>query len=449
MKTLCIFLAIICTFTHIVHSQLELVNSWKYLDFNFKSEQDRTKYINQQHYKNCFIAGIKLDSKGDIYVSVPRWKPNVPATLAKISNGQLHAFPSWDMNDVSNSTNGIRSVLGFEIDAKDRMWILDQGRVVDTPGNPTLTVWDLKTQHLVYRHVFDESIAPIETAFLNDIVVNADANIAYISDSGIPISGSKQSPRPGIISINIQSNKAKRHLDNHASTQANLEVWPVVNGKKCFRNEPMKTGADGIALSCDGNKLYWTPLTSRRLYGIKTSVLHSDDPEVEKNVVDLGDKSSISDGLIASNKGDMYITALEQNAIYHVSEKQIGPYVEQNAKGTEKLLSMSLLTNDTELLWPDTLALKDGYLYSTSNNLCSFLGGELDWNAQNFKIHKIKLVNSPNSYVFGCDMGATDDFRAVKIALICCAVSLFVLSMVIVVIIALRKTNKKTRYSEI
>jgi sugar lactone lactonase YvrE len=32
----------------------------------------------------------------------------------------------------------------------------------------------------------------------------------------------------------------------------------------------MLTGADGIALSCDMKRLYWTPLTSRKLYGIET-----------------------------------------------------------------------------------------------------------------------------------------------------------------------------------
>jgi hypothetical protein len=44
------------------------------------------------------------------------------------------------MNDANDGQNAIQSVLGFEIDALDRMWILDQGRVNDVPGVPKVIV---------------------------------------------------------------------------------------------------------------------------------------------------------------------------------------------------------------------------------------------------------------------------------------------------------------------
>jgi hypothetical protein len=70
----------------VVFAQLELVNSWKYLNFDFRTEAERTNYNTKQYFKNCTIAGIKLDSSGNIYVSIPRWRANVPVTLAKVNN---------------------------------------------------------------------------------------------------------------------------------------------------------------------------------------------------------------------------------------------------------------------------------------------------------------------------------------------------------------------------
>jgi hypothetical protein len=71
---------------HVVFSQLELVHSWSQLDFDFRTEAERNVYLQNAHYESCVIAGIKLDSKGNIYVSIPRWRPNVPVTLAMVNN---------------------------------------------------------------------------------------------------------------------------------------------------------------------------------------------------------------------------------------------------------------------------------------------------------------------------------------------------------------------------
>jgi hypothetical protein len=52
----------------------------------------------------------------------------------------LQAFPSWDMNNPLDGQSSLQSVLGFEIDSQDRMWILDQGRVDNVPGVAKLIV---------------------------------------------------------------------------------------------------------------------------------------------------------------------------------------------------------------------------------------------------------------------------------------------------------------------
>lgn len=73
--------------------------------------------------------GVKVSSEGDYYVSVPRWKANVPSTLNKLvldptGNMLLQPFPSWQMNTPGADPLALHSVLGFEIDAQVKSSLL-------------------------------------------------------------------------------------------------------------------------------------------------------------------------------------------------------------------------------------------------------------------------------------------------------------------------------------
>lgn len=170
------------------------------------------------------LAGIKVSQSGDIFVSVPRWKNKnggaysrkiskspligVPATISKLVNvdGQtlLQPYPSWEMNQVKlnnqshlqiGDPNAIQSVLGFEIDSKNVLWVLDQGKVggeaaipglnsnslSNLKGSIKLLLFDLNSDTLLQKYVFSEEEAPANNSFLNDIVVDSPNNFAYIT----------------------------------------------------------------------------------------------------------------------------------------------------------------------------------------------------------------------------------------------------------------------------
>ena len=83
---------------------------------------------------------------------------------------------------------------------------------------------------------------------------------------------------------------------------------------------PMETGVDGIALSCDGAVLFYTPLTSRTLYSIQTTYLRNwTVHDLNPYVTDLGYKVNASGGLAASSEGSLYLTALEISSVYGLS----------------------------------------------------------------------------------------------------------------------------------
>ena len=77
-------------------------------------------------------------------------------------------------------------------------------------------------------------------------------------------------------------------------------------------------GADGIAISHDGQRLYYGPLASRRLYSVSVDALCDrslDDAAVAGTVADEGDKGTGSDGLETDEAGHLYLTAYEHNAV--------------------------------------------------------------------------------------------------------------------------------------
>jgi sugar lactone lactonase YvrE len=115
-------------------------------------------------------------------------------------------------------------------------------------------------------------------------------------------------------------------------------------------------GADGIAISADGERLYYCPLGSRKLYSAATKALASrelPDNKVADTVIDEGDRGGASDGLESDAEGNIYSTNYEHNAILRRKSKE-----------------WETIVHDPRLLWPDTLSLATtGYLYVTANQL--------------------------------------------------------------------------------
>jgi sugar lactone lactonase YvrE len=89
-------------------------------------------------------------------------------------------------------------------------------------------------------------------------------------------------------------------LNEHPSTKAEPKFVPFVEGQAVMQRAPGKTpqyvkiGADGIAISNNGERLYYCPLASRKLYSVSVDALvdtSRTDAEVARTVVDHGDKA--------------------------------------------------------------------------------------------------------------------------------------------------------------
>mgnify|MGYP005983713773 CR=1 FL=1 len=173
-----------------------VIRQWKYINFTWPNEDALKTATAKGLYvpENVVVSGVKYHDDF-FYVTLPRMKEGVPATLTRIPAGQvqdyapdLEPFPSWEMNDVEDCMN-LQNVQNVEIDAKGQMWIIDGGRVqtltkpvVKCP--PKLVIYDVKGMSVKEVHQFPEEVASRNGSFLYDLVVdNTDEGFAYITDN--------------------------------------------------------------------------------------------------------------------------------------------------------------------------------------------------------------------------------------------------------------------------
>jgi len=365
---------------------LEVVAEWNSLPYVVNDAATKAAWEASKIYGKALIQGAKLDSAGNIYVSTARWGgPEIPATLSKLvrdgERWELHAFPSEEMNDIANKA-GLKAVLGFEIDRNDVMWILDQGHVAGSmqPGDAKLVLWDIKAGKEIQRYVFPPEQADVKCSFLNDLAVDNDTGFAYIADSGIfcdPLHG-------GLLVYDSNTNTARRILDQHKFTNDEPHFFFNIDDRTVLKNGPMRTGADGIALSGDKDTLYWTNLTGNTLYSLDTDLLRdftTSETVIENAVRVVTSLPSNTDGMTADRAGNVYMTALSLDGLMKLDGK------------TGQL---SRFVHHPQMNWPDTLAWgPNGDLYVVSNHLHVWVDGDMDFEnpaIPNFRIWKIRGV---------------------------------------------------------
>ena len=391
--------------------EVELLHKFTWLNFTFETKDEYNQYFKNKHYEDCTLAGIKMNSKGEIFVSVPRWKSNVPATLNKIvkkyGNTLLQPFPSWNQNKIGD-IDALQSVLGFEIDKDDNVWVLDQGKVDNQAAvNGTMKLVKYNSSGNQELKIELDKVACPVTSFLNDLVIDTEKEFVYISDSGNPLNTSQplSAWNPAIIVVDVKNKAARRVLQQHHSTNPDPGVWVVINGERVGSASPIEAGIDGIALSCDGSYFYYTPLTSRTLYAIETSYLRDfNSSNLEKHVIEMGFKSSTSDGLAMTAKNNLCMTATEKDGIYMHSD--IKPDPEKFFYQNFELIA----NNSTSMIWPDTIGFDNTgkKLLFVSNKLNEFYYGRMDFSKgqENFHIWSVDIDD--RSYIYGCDESNDD-----------------------------------------
>jgi len=182
-------------------------------------------------------------------------------------------------------------------------------------------------------------------SYLNDIRVDARRNVAYLTDSG----------HAGIVVLDLNTGKAQRPLDGHPSVQTEKDVSISVNGKPVLgpNGKPPQFASDGIALSSDGEYLYYQALTGATLYRVKTDALRQGGQSAAGAVEKVA-RTFPNDGLWMDAQNRVYLSNINQSAVSRVLP---GGKIET-------------VVTDPRLEWPDTFTQgTDGSIYITASHI--------------------------------------------------------------------------------
>ena len=337
-------------------------------------------------------TGIAVSTSGRIFINYPRWGDDVQFTVAEIVDGKPLAFPNTIWNEqgsVSTQDKRIVSAQSVVIDPSgNHLWIVDTGSLRPHPisyGGPKLIQVSLENNK-VLRTILIEPEALTPETYLNDVrfLFNSNtASYAFISDS---------SPDGGIIVVNLVTGESWRRLSGTSFTRSDPSFVPVVEAEVLMIREPgesakrFNVGSDGIAVSADGETVFFRSLTSRHLYSVPTEALINrtiQEENLKKMVVDHGQVAGASDGLEADSSGGIFLTDYEHNAIHRF---------------TGSISTLKTLMYSPQAIWPDSLALADdGYLYFTANQLnrqSQFHQG-IDKRIQPYMVFRIKTPYRP------------------------------------------------------
>ena len=320
------------------------------------------------YFNDAMPTGVTVSQTGRIFVNYPKWGDDVKFTVAELVDGEAVAYPNEAINKAESDADPERfvSVQSVVVDPTDRLWILDTGSPMfkETEyGGPKLVCVDLTTNEVVKKILLPQAVA-LPTTYLNDIrfdLRRGAAGAAFITDSA-------QKGANGIIVVDLGTGESWRKLSDHSSTKALRlpDFLPIVEGRPFLDKSSGETkqgagmGADGIAISADGSRLFYCPLGSRRLYSVATDALFDrnlSDEAVAETVIDEGDRGGASDGLESDADGYIYSTNYEHNAILRRKSEATGE-------------AWETVVHDARLLWADTMSIAaDGYLYVTANQL--------------------------------------------------------------------------------
>jgi len=334
-------------------------------------------------------TGVTVSRQGRIFVSFPRWGDTVEYTVAEITNGQTVPFPNGDINrfDANQVKDHLVSVQSVVVDADDRLWMLDTGSILlgpPAPGAPKMVAVDLKTNKVVKTIAFPPEVATPMT-YVNDVrfdLRKGKGGVAYITDSG------SRGPN-GIVVVDLDSGRSWRKLNGHRAVRAEKDFQPRIQFDPKIKNPlmnrpapglatPIGMGSDGIALSADGTRLFFCPLAGRHLYSVGTDALIDEamsDADVQKTLIDHGERNYASDGLECDANGRVYLTDYEHNAI-HVRPTDSKGFVTNTSSGDlargvgHGQVIDQIIAQGPDLWWPDTMSIgPDGFLYFTANQL--------------------------------------------------------------------------------
>jgi len=317
----------------------------------FVAAQPSSRQLTQVYSNNDFqLTGVSVSKTGRVFVNFPRWSPEyLNAVVEVMPDGSAKPYPdeAWNRWNLAPQTAGTHFVCVQSVvaDDTDSLWVLDPAAPMlmsIIPGGPKLVKIDLKTNQVSLVIPIGPEAAKTNT-YLNDVRFDNRRNFAYITDSGMG----------GIVVVDLASGKAHRALDGDPSVMPDKTVKIVIDGKPVLGpgGETPAFHSDAIALSPDGDYLYYQAIAAKTLYRVRTDALRDANgrPAPEKYA-----STFPVDGIWMDRKQNIYLSNLQQDGVSRLTPGR----------------KLETMVTDRRLQWPDTFSEgPDGAIYVTASHI--------------------------------------------------------------------------------
>jgi sugar lactone lactonase YvrE len=202
----------------------------------------------------------------------------------------------------------LRFVFGMTVDAQSRLWLVSPATL--ERQRTRIIAYDLRQN----TKVVDKELAPGVGRFAQDLRVSRDGRTLFLADTG-----AFRFTHAALLVVDIASWGVREVLAAHPSTQPQDLVMRTRSGpyRIGYGLLTFQVGVDGIALSADGEWLYYATMSHGELFRVRTGYLQ--DPalspqELAQHLERVG-KKPLSDGIELTADGSVLITDVENGGI--------------------------------------------------------------------------------------------------------------------------------------
>lgn len=138
------------------------------------------------------VTGVAVSPAGRVFVNLPRWTQDVPASVAEVVDGQLRPYPDAEWNSYRNARpnspgDHFVCVQSVVFDHAGKLWALDPaspGQEGPVKGGPKMVQIDTRANRVIRVLPSSEQVAP-PGSYMNDVRFSPDDRWAYLTDSGV------------------------------------------------------------------------------------------------------------------------------------------------------------------------------------------------------------------------------------------------------------------------
>ena len=268
--------------------------------FSFIYDSLKSNAIGEQESpisEKIILENIKFLNDKEIFANFPIGNKNVSSTFTKY-NFESQQFEPWPNN--TNFT-GFNSVISFEFGQKNSIYILD-----NKEKNISLYKFDLQG-NLLQNYILNYS-----NLTLIDFLLDENNLYSYISyykesnnETGFLILDLEKVEYHKVI---LKDNELKFDETYILLNRFYKNIKEIDNIKKCLIS---------MTLTCDGEVLIFSPLSSRKIFSVLTKKLQNTETNsITKDDISEAYKNDATSAMILSDLGNLYLTGIENDITY-------------------------------------------------------------------------------------------------------------------------------------